>query len=209
MKLGDRAGPLLKHLPNAMTLARLVLAPVVAYAVWETNRPGGDYGAHTWAVAAAVLFVVAALTDLFDGIAARAFDADSKFGRIIDPIADKALVGLPLIALAGAFYQRGVSYWLPAALAVGVIVGRDLMMTYVRLSASDGEGPRVSRLAKWKTALELIVVGTAVLLPLLPKIPGQDSLTGDLPLMILVWMTLLVVAAGLSAYTAVRYFVAK
>lgn len=200
---------MLKHLPNTLTLARLFLAPIIAWAVWQTNRPGGDDSAHVWAVAAAVLFVVAALTDLFDGMAARAFDADSKFGRMIDPIADKALVGLPLIALACGFYLRGLSYWLPVAVSVAVIVGRDLVMTYVRLSASDGEGPKVSKLAKWKTALELIVVGAGVLFPLIPKVPGDQVLTGNLTLTLLVWMALLVIAAGLSAYTAVRYFIAR
>jgi phosphatidylglycerophosphate synthase len=73
---------MLKHLPNALTLTRLVLAPVIAWAVWSTQL-GEDKG---WAVVAAVLFVIAALTDLFDGMAARAFHAESRFGRIIDTI---------------------------------------------------------------------------------------------------------------------------
>jgi CDP-diacylglycerol--glycerol-3-phosphate 3-phosphatidyltransferase len=194
---------MLKHLPNALTLLRLVLAPVVAWAVWRTGL-GED---KAWAIVAAVLFVIAALTDLFDGMAARAFHAESRFGRIIDPIADKLLVGLPLIALSVLLYIKGWEFWLLVAAPTAVIVGRDVLMTVMRLTASDGEGARVSQLAKWKTALELIVVGGAVLFPLAPTILGAN-IDGALVLDTiawLIWNSALVVAAYLSAYTGVRY----
>ena len=125
---------------------------------------------------AAVFFVIAALTDLFDGMAARAFNAHSKLGRIIDPIADKALVGLPLIAIAlvvsiswpGLVAGIGSPFGELTAAAIicstGVIVVRDVTMTIVRLVSPDGEGARVSSLAKWKTALELLVIGLLLVL---------------------------------------------
>src|SRR5262245_16227876 len=104
---------MLKHLPNLLTLLRLILAPVVAWAVWQayampaeaaaSNPQNFDAelsGAQAWALLAAGLFVFAALTDLFDGMAARALGVDSRFGRLLDPVADKALVGLPLIAVS-------------------------------------------------------------------------------------------------------------
>ncbi|MEP7211190.1 MAG: CDP-alcohol phosphatidyltransferase family protein [Alphaproteobacteria bacterium] len=198
---------MLKHLPNALTLLRLVLAPVVAWAVWRAQL-GDD---KAWAIAAAILFVIAALTDLFDGMVARAFNAESKFGRIIDPIADKALVGLPLIALSILLYTKTWEFWPLVAGPTAVIVVRDVLMTGARLMAPDGEGARVSQLAKWKTALELIVVGGAVMFPLAPAVMGANidgALVLD-ALAWLVWNSLLVVAAGLSAYTGVRYVVSK
>jgi CDP-diacylglycerol--glycerol-3-phosphate 3-phosphatidyltransferase len=198
---------MLKHLPNALTLLRLVLAPAVAWAVWCAQL-GDDKG---WTVAAAVLFVVAALTDLFDGMAARALHAESKFGRIIDPIADKALVGLPLIALSLLLYAKAWEFWPLVAGPTAVIVVRDVLMTLLRLTAVDGEGARVSQLAKWKTALELIVVGGAVLFPLAPTVMGANverALAADAAAW-LVWNAALVVAAALSAYTGARYVFRK
>jgi CDP-diacylglycerol--glycerol-3-phosphate 3-phosphatidyltransferase len=198
---------MLKHLPNALTLLRLVLAPVVAWAIWSA-RLGED---KTWAIASAVLFVIAALTDLFDGMAARAFHAESRFGRIIDPIADKLLVGLPLIALSLLLYAKGWAFWPFVAAPTAVIVVRDVLMTWLRLTATDGEGARVSQLAKWKTAVEMIVVGGAALFPLMPSSkPGDIDLNlAASGLMWLVWNALLVVAAYLSAYTGVRYVFSK
>lgn len=198
---------MLKHLPNALTLLRLGLAPVIAWAVWSAQL--GDNKA--WAITAAVLFLVAALTDLFDGMAARAFNAESKVGRIIDPIADKALVGLPLIALSLLLYTKAWEFWPLVAAPTAIIVVRDVLMTWLRLTAPDGEGARVSRLAKWKTGLEMIVVGGAVLFPLLPPIES-GNIDGDLianALVWLVWNSLLVVTAALSAYTGARYVFSK
>jgi CDP-diacylglycerol--glycerol-3-phosphate 3-phosphatidyltransferase len=153
---------LLKQIPNALTLARLVLAPVVGYAAWRT------FADDSWGPVALGLFVVAALTDLFDGMAARAFDAHSKFGRVIDPIADKALVGLPLIAIsAGLLFQVAAHAWI-VAIASAVIVCRDVGITLLRMTAADGEGIRVSKLAKWKTTVEMVAVAAAMLALALP-----------------------------------------
>ncbi|MBI1362060.1 MAG: CDP-alcohol phosphatidyltransferase family protein [Alphaproteobacteria bacterium] len=198
---------MLKQIPNMLTLARLVLAPVIAWAVWRAQL--GDH--QRWAEIAAVLFVIAALTDLFDGMIARALHAESKFGRLIDPIADKALVGLPLIALAFVFVLGDWPLWPLATASIAVIVARDVLMTWVRLSAPDGEGPPVSRLAKWKTALELIVVGAAILLPAAPNPFAQtfDAMLVSGFLAAIVWLIALVVTAGLSAYTAYRYLTEK
>ena len=69
---------MLKQLPNTLTLLRLVLAPVIAWAVWQAYAMAESEG-QAWAVWAALLFVIAALTDLFDGMVARALDAHSKF----------------------------------------------------------------------------------------------------------------------------------
>lgn len=213
----------MKHLPNALTLLRLVLAPVVAWFFIEGSSvamiPAQDVTRHGELVAynltvAAVLFIVAALTDLFDGMIARAFDAHSKFGRLIDPIADKAIVGLPLIAIVGAMWSGHHSLWPMAAFATAVIVIRDVSMTLIRLSAPDGEGAPVSSLAKIKTALELIVVGSALGgSALVAHLQVQDSI-GDTGFLVIssyveplewVWLLALLVTAALSAWTAWQY----
>ncbi|MDZ4761987.1 MAG: CDP-alcohol phosphatidyltransferase family protein [Alphaproteobacteria bacterium] len=214
---------MLKHLPNALTLLRLILSPVVAWAVWQAyaipSVAAADpdtyayeiSGAQAWAVAAAVLFVFAALTDLFDGMAARALRVDSRFGRMLDPIADKALVGLPLIAISMVAHQAGWTSWPLIVLATAIIVCRDVAITLLRLVSSDGEGARVSALAKWKTAIELVAVGMPILLIAAPgfvRMLGLGESFGAGPGVMFVWMGVLTLAAVLSAYTAFQYLTA-
>jgi phosphatidylglycerophosphate synthase len=157
---------------------------------------------------------VAALTDLFDGMAARAFNAHSKFGRLIDPIADKAIVGLPLIVISIAMWRSGYPLWPVVAIATAVIVFRDVSMTLIRLTSPDGEGVRVSSLAKIKTALELIVVGSLLGVSAIgAHLQVQYSI--DNPGYVLipfyaeafewVWLITLVITAALSAWTAFQY----
>lgn len=216
---------MIKQLPNALTLLRLVLAPLVAFAVWQsyaipaaavTNAPDAfvplKADAQGWALAAALMFVLAALTDLFDGMAARAFDAHSKFGRIIDPIADKALVGLPLIVLSIVALMQAWPLAIAIAIASAVIVGRDVFITWLRFASPDGEGVRVSQLAKWKTALELIAVGIPILISAAPSVvvalgAGDGFAVSDT--LTLGWIAILATAAALSAYTATQYLIAR
>lgn len=210
---------MLKHLPNALTLLRLVLAPVVAWAIWQDYAdPDG-----AWAIIAAALFIVAALTDLFDGMAARAFNAHSKFGRVIDPIADKALVGLPLIMIAISIFNEesglAAASWMVTglvviAVATAVIVSRDVLITLMRLASPDREGVKVSQLAKWKTAFELIAVGLWIFLMALREPPLVSPFGGTIlalfgPALIVAWFGLLVIAAALSAITGLQYLTAK
>lgn len=216
----------MKHVPNALTLLRLVLAPVIAWFAWVGGDirgfgeilPQSYYNLQDTSYALAViLFVVAALTDLFDGMIARAFNAHSKFGRLIDPIADKALVGLPLIAIVVAFWNERSSsgiYVSIATLAAAVIVVRDVTMTWTRLAAPDGEGARVSSLAKIKTALELFVIGAFLVLAGIENYVWQAlSSDSEDSLMFMrffrewgsIWLALLVITAVLSAYTGWQY----
>jgi CDP-diacylglycerol--glycerol-3-phosphate 3-phosphatidyltransferase len=222
---GSRGFDLIKQLPNALTLLRLVLAPLVAYAVWQSFVIPADTtaaapqafaplkaDAQGWALAAAIMFVLAALTDLFDGMAARALDAHSKFGRIIDPIADKLLVGLPLIVLSAVALMQEWPLAIAIAISSAVIVGRDVFITWLRFAAPDGEGVRVSQLAKWKTALELVAVGIPILVAAAPAVvsalgAGDGFAVSDM--ITIGWIVILGTAAALSAYTAAQYLLAK
>jgi len=229
----------MKHLPNALTLLRLVLAPVVAW-FFAMGALSYSYAPHTigdvpgeFALAwdnwesdvafyfngAVIIFVIAALTDLFDGMAARAFNAQTKFGRLIDPIADKALVGLPLLAIAVfnthayAMLPPIVPLWWPSVLAILVIVGRDVIMTVIRLKAPDGEGAPVSQLAKVKTALELVLIASFLAFCAFHAqidLPGSDEAGQQGLLMlragfVIAWQVALVITAALSAWTAWQY----
>jgi cardiolipin synthase (CMP-forming) len=212
----------MKHVPNALTLIRLFLAPMIALLLLQGFAMGfvPPLSPEGWDVKyraiaanftfAAAFYVIAALTDLLDGIAARTFNAHSKFGRIIDPIADKALVGLPLIAFALIVRWSGDLWAAIVVCATAVIVVRDVIMTIVRLASRDGEGVRVSRLAKWKTALELLVVGLllvglATFAQVRTHFPATPLYEYATDVFVTVWTLLLVIAAALSAYTGWQY----
>ncbi|AXE66182.1 hypothetical protein BBF93_01185 [Hyphomonas sp. CACIAM 19H1] len=147
-------------------------------------------------------FISGMLTDFLDGWAARAFKAESRFGVWLDPIADKLLVGAALIALALALKTWLI--YIPAAL----ILARDVFMTWLRTRPEAAGIVAPSRLAKWKTAAEMMAI-TGLMLPLalwpMPEAPaGGDGLhwstlvTGALVLGL--W-----VAAALSLLTGAQY----
>ena len=127
-------------LPNALTLARCALAFWVAWLI---------YTLPALSVLPFAAFVAVALTDFIDGIAARRLGAVSKLGAFLDPIADKLLVGLSLIALT---VKLEVDFVL--LIPTLAIIVRDLLITALRLFPSI-DLP-VSQLAKWKTAIEMV-----------------------------------------------------
>ena len=127
-------------LPNALTLARCALAFWVAWLI---------YTLPALSILPFAAFVAVALTDFIDGFAARRLGAVSKLGALLDPIADKLLVGLSLIALTVKL--EGDLVLLIPTLA---IIVRDLLITALRLFPSI-DLP-VSQLAKWKTAIEMV-----------------------------------------------------
>jgi CDP-diacylglycerol--glycerol-3-phosphate 3-phosphatidyltransferase len=152
-------------LPNILTVARVAAAPLVPLSFLLLPRPDAD-------LAALVLFAAAALTDLLDGWIARAFAQGSAFGRMLDPIADKAMVALALATLMGL---SGPSWalWLPAA----VILLRETLVSGLREFLGDIKLP-VTRLAKWKTTAQMVAIGVLLAAPALglPDWPGLAAL---------------------------------
>ncbi|NQY38510.1 MAG: CDP-diacylglycerol--glycerol-3-phosphate 3-phosphatidyltransferase [Henriciella sp.] len=168
----------LKWLPNTLTIARCLLAGGVAWLILKL--PAGSF-------LPVLAFILVALTDFVDGWAARRFDAVSKFGAFLDPVADKLLVGLALVALT----LLAGGQWI-LLIPTAVIILRDTIATILRLFPNI-EMP-VSQLAKWKTALEM--VGIAALLLAAPFSSALIMHAGT----VLVW-----VAAALSVYTLGLY----
>jgi len=138
-------------------------------------------------VAAAVVFAVGAWTDLLDGYLARRWAISSRTGAWLDPLADKLLVGAPIITLA--ILDR-FPLW-----AAIVIIAREVLVTGVRIFLGRrGRSMPASRLAKWKTFAQL----GAIFLYILP-------LTGWLAK---VRLPVLIVAVVLTVYTGIDYVVA-
>ena len=131
------------NLPNALTVLRILLVPVVVVALLD-ETPNGD------AIAAGV-FALAALTDTLDGYIARQRNAITTFGKLMDPIADKLLVAASLIAL--------VSLDRLAAWIAMVIIAREFAVTGLRMVAAEqGVVIQASWLGKVKTILQVAAI---------------------------------------------------
>lgn len=151
------------HLPNALTMLRVVLtaAFVALVALRPAPFPVGSPALDAGLVIACALFVIAAVTDALDGFLARRWRVVSKFGRIMDPFADKVLVLGAFIMLAGPAFTTaggtlvsGVEPWM-----VVVILARELLVTSIR-AILEGEGIDFSAgwAGKAKMILQAIVV---------------------------------------------------
>lgn len=148
------------NVANALTVLRLALVPVfVVFAV----RGLADGDDDLLAIATAV-FLGAALTDLVDGEIARRRHLVTNFGKVVDPIADKALTGAALLVLS-AFDQ--LAWWVTA-----VIIGREVVVTCLRFWVIKHGVIAASRGGKLKTVLQI----TAIALYLLPLQPDADFL---------------------------------
>ncbi|MCK8787155.1 CDP-diacylglycerol--glycerol-3-phosphate 3-phosphatidyltransferase [Roseomonas sp. NAR14] len=135
-------------LPNLLTLSRIAAIPLLV-ALSALRLPWGD-------VAACVVFSAAAITDYFDGKLARRRRQVSDLGRMLDPIADKLLVGAALMLLAGL--DRLSAFGLLPAI---VIMLREILVSGLReYLASLSVGLPVTRLAKWKTGVQMGALGT-------------------------------------------------
>lgn len=144
----------LKWLPNALTILRCVLAFVVGWAILQIEHRPGDPGFSSLVPVGA--FVLVALTDFVDGFAARKLGAVSVFGAFLDPVADKILVAASLIALCSV-----VDLDIVLVVPTTVIIVRDFFVTLIRLRPSITLP--VTRLAKWKTAAEMIGITISLL----------------------------------------------
>lgn len=138
---------MLTSLPNLLTLSRIVVIPLVIGLFYV------DGEAARWAGCA--LFVAAAVTDWFDGYLARSWNQVSKFGRFLDPIADKLLVAAMLLLLVG-FGRLTLWAYLPAL----IILLREIMVSGLREYLAEVRvGLPVTKLAKFKTTAQMISLG--------------------------------------------------
>lgn len=158
------------NLPNILTVIRLLAAPGVAIMFLYFHRPWADWLALS-------LFVSAAVTDWFDGYLARAWKQESKFGAMLDPIADKAMVVIALVIITG---YSGMNPWL--ILPVTAILFREVFVSGLRefLGAKAGL-LKVTKLAKWKTTAQMVAIAVLFLGTGLEHVEGiaRQGLTTD------------------------------
>lgn len=206
-------------IPNILTVLRLLAAPGVAVMFLYFSRPWADWFAL-------VLFLSAAITDWFDGYLARTWKQESRFGAMLDPIADKAMVVIALLVIVG---YSSMTPWL--VLPATFIVFREVFVSGLReFLGSDAKLLKVTKLAKWKTTAQMVAIAVLFsqdifLHHLVDRTFGMDEamvgsiLAGEIPDEVgLIWLvqareyagiagiSLLWIAAALTLITGWDYF---
>jgi len=180
------------NLPNLLTYARILAVPLVVLCFFLEGRlQSSDFA--RWS--ALILFILASVTDYFDGYLARAWKQTSNIGRMLDPIADKLLVATCLLLLA-ADTDRTIAGW--TLWAAIIILCREILVSGLReyLAALKVSVP-VTQLAKWKTAAQMVAIAFLLLGPAGDKIVPNWTQIG---------IALLWVSAILTLYTGYDYF---
>ncbi len=172
----ESAVPLL-NIANILTMIRIALVPLFVLALFA----GGGHETG-WRIAATLLFALAAITDRFDGQLARKYGLVTDFGKLADPIADKALIGAALIGLS---LLGDLPWWMTV-----VICAREIGITLLRLAVVRRGVIPAGRGGKLKTLVQSVAIGV-LLLPL----SGGFATAG----MTLMWIALvLTVVTGLD-----------
>ncbi len=141
------------NIPNLLTLSRIVVIPMIFLSLYVQSQ--------VWAFVAAVLFIIASITDYFDGYLARARGETSALGRLMDPIADKLLVTSALVVLLAKpdMVVSRLSF-----IPVVVILCREILVSGLREFLREvNVGLPVSRLAKWKTGFQMTALSMMLL----------------------------------------------
>lgn len=171
---------LVPNLPNILTLSRIVVIPLIVAAFYLPPVTA------SWTTFA--LFAYASVTDYFDGMLARRWNQTTDVGRFLDPIADKLLVAAVLVMMIATEVIGGA-----AIIAALLILLRELLVSGLRefLAGKQVDVP-VSRLAKWKTGVQLVAIALLLLTGVAPQIGAFGA--------VLLW-----VATVLTVYTGYEY----
>lgn len=133
----------LKHLPNFLTLSRIAIVPFVIYFIYLDT-----WGSRTLAC---VFFILASITDYFDGFLARKYQIVSSIGKFIDPVADKVLVSSTLIMLIPSGKLGPIM--------VLILVARDSVIDGLRsVAVTQNIIISAAKLGKWKTAIQMVAI---------------------------------------------------
>lgn len=173
-----------------LTYARILAVPLIVLCFYMEGRVRPT---DWWRWVAVGIFVVASITDYFDGYIARIWEQTSNIGKMLDPIADKLLVSAALLLLA---YDRTIDKW--SLWAAIIILCREILVSGLReyLAALKVSVP-VTQLSKWKTTIQLVAIG------FLLAGPAGDQI---LPYTTEIGIALLWVSAIVTLYTGYDYF---
>lgn len=180
-----------RAIPNMLTIFRIVATPII---IWFLLGFGNFYVHLT----AFILFLLASLSDLFDGIIARRLEVVSEFGQFMDPLADKILVN-------GTFITLNILEIVPVWIT-GVVVFRDAAVTLLRWGMlNQGHSMETSRVAKWKTTFQYISMYVGLVIILMGHWQQLESLVQWLEEWSVV-IGIFTLTGIITAYTGFHYF---
>ena len=180
------------NLPNALTIFRVILTPFFIYLLFTSSMYSNLY--------ALIIFILASVTDAFDGYYARKYNIVTEFGNFLDPLADKILVSSAFIS----FYLLDlIELWM-----VVVILSRDFLITFLRIvMKKNGQSLKTSRIAKSKTAVQLILIIFILIFLALEKMEASMfSLFGNIILEYNIVYNATFIVSIFTFYTGFRYF---
>jgi CDP-diacylglycerol--glycerol-3-phosphate 3-phosphatidyltransferase len=177
------------NLPNVLTSLRIVMVPFFG---WALLQDGGD--SITWRLVAFALFVAAMITDKIDGDIARARNLVTDFGKIADPIADKAITGMAFIGLS---IVGDIWWWVTILVLV-----REWSVTLLRLSILKDVVMPASQLGKIKTTLQAVAL-SGLCLPL-RQVDGSLDLIGEI--LFYVSQVLLAGAVAMTMWSGFEFY---
>lgn len=181
----------MKHLPNALTLFRIVSVPFFGWALLAED------GENLWLRALAwVLFIAAMVTDKIDGDLARKYNVVSNFGKIADPIADKLLTGMAFVGLS----IIGDIWWWVTVL----VLCREWLVTFVRFAVVSKVVLAADTLGKWKTAVQAAALGGLIVPLRHPDLSGVWEVLGEI--LFYGFQITLAVAVALTLVSGYQFF---
>ena len=169
----------MKHLPNILTILRLIACPILIYLF--------IFGTYLTIL---IVFMLACLTDFFDGYLARKESLKTSLGKYLDPIADKVLIITMCIILIINKDILGLH-----KLAFYIIILREIIITFLRLNLdNENKSIEVSKLSKYKTFMQMVAIGSILIYH------NFELFYFELPTIILVWL-----AAFITLITGIQH----
>ena len=178
----------MKNIPNILTILRLLACPLLVYLFTVAN--------YLWIL---IIFVLACLTDFFDGYLARKKNFKSNFGKVLDPIADKLLI-ITMCVLIIVYFGKIIGLYV---IAFYIIIIREIIVSLLRFNLVDeNKSIDVSLLSKYKTFIQMLAIGGLIIIFIIGfNLPVNLQILFVSFVKLLIWLS-----AFVTVITGVQHF---
>ena len=177
----------MKNIPNILSILRLLACPLLVYLFAVAN--------YLWIL---IIFVLACLTDFFDGYLARKKNFKSNFGKVLDPIADKLLI-ITVCVLIIIYFGKIIGL---VVIAFYIIIIREIIVSLLRFNLVDeNKSIDVSLLSKYKTFIQMLAIGGFIMIFIIGYLPNNEQILFVSLVKLLTWLS-----AFVTVITGVQHF---